>query len=228
MSVPKHVAVIPDGNRRWATAQGLPAWEGHIEGVKRFWEIANHALQEGVSYISFWGSSYDNLKKRTKMEVSFLLQLVAKEVANPEVLALCLNNQTRFRVIGEWREFITDTKVYQAIEDIQVQTKHFTDRGLTILFAYDGQREMLSAINALSEKPADIHNLRARLWTGELPDVDLVIRTGGEPHWSAGFMMWLIANSQFYFTQKLWPDFVAGELDRALLEYSERERRLGK
>lgn len=230
MSVPNHIAIIPDGNRRWAEAQGLNAWEGHLEGVKRFWEIAHAGVSSGSTHVTFWGGSYDNLKKRSAIEVSFLLQIIADELAKPDVLNQCLEQRARFRVLGEWREFITDAKAAESIEKIERDTAHFTEHALTILFAYDGRREMIAAANKLvsTADKVDAEHVRSALWTGMLPDVDLVIRTGGEPHWSAGFMMWHIANSQFYFTDVLWPDFKELEFKKALEDFERRGRRLGK
>src|SRR5262245_48615451 len=100
--IPKHVAIIPDGNRRWAKAQNLNPWDGHTEGVKRCWEIGDAAYKAGVSYLTSWGGSYDNLTKRTKPEVMFLFELLAKELAKPEVRQKFLDNQAKFQMIGEW------------------------------------------------------------------------------------------------------------------------------
>ncbi len=225
----KHIAIIPDGNRRWAKVQHFLPWQGHEEGVKRFWEIAYAAFDNKVSHITFWAASYDNLKKRSKIEVEFLLKLLANELENPKLLKSFIERKVKFNLVGEWRDFIKDKNVIQSIENIISQTEKFSKYILTILFVYDGQREMLSAINALKQK-RNIENvdLRKVLWTGDLPDVDLVIRTGGQPHWSAGFMMWLTANSQFYFTEKLWPEFTKNEFNLALNELSLRQRRFGK
>ena len=230
MSIPKHIAIIPDGNRRWAKAQRLNPWEGHAEGAKRYWEISNFAHAHGVNHLTLWAASYDNLNKRSKIEVNFLFKLFEEELSKPEILKRCLKDEVRARLIGEWRDFVKNKQTISAIENLLEQTKHFTEKSMNILFAYDGQREMLSAVNDLvtAGKGVFEDNLHNALWTAELPDVDLVIRTGGEPHWSAGFMMWHTANSQFYFTDMLWPDFKNQELKKALNDYESRERRLGK
>lgn len=230
MTIPNHIAIIPDGNRRWAKARLLNPWDGHTEGVKRYWESAEYILSLGVKNLTFWAGSYDNLLKRSKIEVKFLMKLFVEEISNPELLNKFLKNKTRLRVIGEWQEFIEDKSLIASVKKLESATEHFKEYSLTILFAYDGKREMLATANSLvkSGKKVTDTNLRASLWTGDLPDVDLVIRTGGEPHWSAGFMMWLTANSQFYFTDLLWPDFKEKEIKKALAEYERRERRLGK
>lgn len=230
MSILKHIAIIPDGNRRWAKAHRLNPWDGHSEGVKRFWDIADYAFGLEVNHLTFWAASYDNLKKRSKIEVRFLLSLVQAELLKPEILERCLKNKIRVRIIGEWRQFISNKRVMAQIDNLESQTAQFSTKSLNILFAYDGQREMLEAISKTNPPAGRVTDkeLRKVLWTGELPEVDLVIRTGGEPHWSAGFMMWLTANSQFYFTEILWPDFKNQELKKALGNFERRERRLGK
>jgi undecaprenyl diphosphate synthase len=228
MAIPNHLAVIPDGNRRWARAGNLNPWDGHTEGVRRFWDIADYAFEAGVKYLTFWGSSYGNLTKRNKLEIAFLLKLLREELSGEKMRKKLIESQCRVRLIGEWKTFIKDKKTSEAIESVIIDTAHFTKSNLTILFAYDGQREMLAAINSLNGQKATDTSIRKHLWTGILPDVDLVIRTGGEPHWSAGFMMWLTANSQFYFTDMLWPMFNGRQLATALEDYNTRERRKGK
>lgn len=228
MAVPHHIAIIPDGNRRWAKAQRLNPWDGHTEGVKRFWDIADYAYELGVPNITFWGASYDNLKKRSKLEVAFLLRLMRQELSDPKIRHKIMETKPRLQMLGEWREFVKDKKTLQTIESLIEESSQFTKHNVTILFGYDGQREMLAAINNVKSENVTDEELRKNLWTGELPDVDLVVRTGGEPHWSAGFMMWHTANSQFYFTETLWPDFKHQQLKKALDEYERRERRLGK
>ncbi len=230
MSIPQHVAVIPDGNRRWAKAQSLNPWDGHSEGAKRFWDIGDHAYKAGVTHITFWGASYGNLTKRNPLEIKFLIELFKNELSKPDILERLIKNEVRLQVLGEWRDLLKSESFAGIVDSLQDQTKHFEGKKLTILFGYDGQREMLAAINGLIESGLSVTEelLRQQLWTGTLPDVDLVIRTGGEPHWSAGFMMWQTANSQFYFTETLWPDFKEAQLDAALADYSKMERRLGK
>lgn len=231
MSVlPNHVAIIPDGNRRWAKARLLNPWDGHTEGVRRFWEIAEFANLQGIKFLTFWAASHGNLTKRSALEVKFLVELLALELSKPELKSKLIQNGIRFRVIGEWNEIIKDEKLKIIIFDLESSTENFTNSNLTILFGYDGQREMLSAVNGLvvEGKKVGEKGLHEALWTGALPEVDFVIRTGGEPHWSAGFMMWQTANSQLYFTETLWPDFKTQEFQQSLEIFSERERRHGK
>jgi undecaprenyl diphosphate synthase len=226
----KHLAIIPDGNRRWAKAHLLFPWQGHGEGVKRFWEISDECAKLGIKYLTIWGGSYSNLQKRSAKEVSVLFGLLEEQINDPTLKTQFETNQTRFKVIGEWEEFSPNHQLIEAVKSFEDATKDFDKLHLTILFGYDGQREMLSAISKLNPSGEEVteENLRNCLWIGGLPDVDFVIRTGGEPHWSAGFMMWLTANSQFYFTETLWPDFKTDKLKTAIENFESRERRLGK
>jgi len=226
--LPKHLVAIPDGNRRWAKERGLVPWEGHREGVKKFWEVCEEAFDMGVPYFTFWAASEDNLKKRSRIEVKFLVLLLKKEVFDKSLFARLEKDEMRLRVFGRWNEILKDKKLEETIRDLEKKTAKFEKHNLTILFGYDGKREMIEAIEALRRtKEINYEKVKQSLWTGDLPPVDYVIRTGGEPHWSAGFMMWLTADSQFYFTEKLWPDFGEKELHKALEEYSLRERRMG-
>ena len=228
-NLPKHLVAIPDGNRRWAKSKGLVPWEGHREGVKKFWEVCEEAFEMGIPYFTFWAASEDNLRKRSRIEVKFLVLILKNEVFDKSLLTRLEKNEVRLRVFGRWNEVLKDKKLERAIRDLEKKTEKFRKHNLTILFGYDGKREMIEAIKSLKkEKEIDYEKVKEKLWTGDLPMVDFVIRTGGEPHWSGGFMMWLTADSQFYFTEKLWPDFGKAELHKALEEYASRERRMGK
>jgi undecaprenyl diphosphate synthase len=188
------------------------------------------AFESGVRYFTFWAGSFDNLKKRSTREIKFLTTLLKIELGKRAFLSKLVKNNIRFRFIGEWRIFLHDPVFVRRIVALEDQTRDFKRSQLTILFAYDGIREMLSAFQTARNQNVekwDYKKFKNFLWTAELPEVDLVIRTGGEPHWSAGFMMWLAANSQFYFTSDFWPEFSARRFSRALKDYSARERRFG-
>ena len=230
--LPQHIAVIPDGNRRWARARRLSPWEGHREGVKRFREVSEVAWQSGVPYFTFWAGSEENLLERSRIEVRFLVSLLKNELRRQLASRETEEKQIRFRLIGRWREILKDKKLNDLAEKLEEKTKNFVKCHLTILFGYDGRREMAEAIHKIKDKrekiKADYDMIKSALWTRELPMVDVVLRTGGEPHWSAGFMMWHTAYSQFYFTEKFWPDFDEKEFKKALTDYARRERRFGK
>lgn len=248
--LPKHLAVIPDGNRRWARKRGLLPWEGHREGFKRFREISETAFRMGTPYFTFWAASEDNLTKRSRIEVKFLVSLLKEALGNKKLFESLKENDVCLKVIGKWNEILKDKKLSRVIAEIEEKTRAFKRHRLTVLFGYDGRREMLDAIAKICYRrrtgaelfPAvasvaepmqrqlavTADAVKQSLWTGDLPPVDLVIRTGGEPHWSAGFMMWLCADSQFYFTEKYWPDFTEAEFKKALEDYGKRERRFGR
>lgn len=230
-NVPQHVALIPDGNRRWARMQGIQPWRGHEKGAERFFEIAEHAFSLGIPYVTLWVASADNLTKRSKLEIKFLCSILRRELESKHTIARFMDNHIRVRFIGQWKKLIHDKKLVSVIEQREKDTKQFSERNLTVLFGYDGKQEMIEAIKKFQRSPevlVDYVSVKENLWTHALPSVDLVIRTGGEPHWSAGFMMWHTADSQFYFTQKLWPEFDIKELQKALADYANRGRRFGK
>ncbi|MFH0852664.1 MAG: polyprenyl diphosphate synthase [bacterium] len=234
-NLPKHIAIIPDGNRRWAKSRGRLAWDGHRAGAKNFEKITKAAQKIGIFCLTFWGGSYDNLTKRPEKELKFL-----KEVYRINFVRLLKNkdifrNEIKVSVFGQWPELLSE-RIMQPIEKIIEKTKDHHKKFLNFLIGYNGTYEMLDAIKKIVAKARQEKNLevteellKANLWTKDLPPVDLVIRTGleGDPHWSNGFMMWDTADSQFYFTETLWPDFSEKEFIKAVESYAKRERRLG-
>lgn len=235
-NVPDHIAIIPDGNRRWARKNGIIPWQGVRKGAERFEETAEFLFSYGVSYVTFWAGSEDNLTKRSVSEVSFLVSLLRNWLKKVSASGTFVKNKIRFRVIGRWdavfKKDEKTTELKRLIVELEKRTSGFKKNNLTVLFGYDGRREMVEAIEKISGmgkgKRLDYETVRNALWTGALPPVDLVIRTGGEAHWSAGFMMWHTADSQLYFTEKLWPDFKKIDMEKVLEDFSKRERRFGK
>lgn len=239
-NLPHHIAVIPDGNRRWATAHGKKPWQGHEAGARTFERIAREAFALGIPYFTFWALSEDNFLKREKREVAFLMKIVARAAKEIGTASWVREQGVRIRVLGRWRDLLREKEV-RALEKIASDsvsadvTRNGTAHTLTILIAYSGTTEMVQAIRNIAELARMSPDLEVNgalvkkaLMTATLPPVNLVIRTGGEPHWSAGFMMWDTAESQFYFTKTLWPDFEAKELQKALRDYGRRDRRFGK
>jgi undecaprenyl diphosphate synthase len=233
-SLPQHIAIIPDGNRRWARSRGLPAGEGHRRGVRQFHEIMDEAFLRGIPRLTFWAASEDNLVKRSRLEVKLLVTLLRNELLSREFRERLVRDKVHVRFVGRWNEILHDAGLAKEIRAAEAETAHFTDSCLTILFGYDGRKEMAAAIGKLarSKKTVSVDAIGRALWTGFLPPVDLVIRTGEEQagwtHWSSGFMMWLTAQSQFYFTKTFWPGFGVAEFSKALKEFGERERRMGR
>lgn len=231
---PNHIAVIPDGNRRWAKKHNFNVWEGHKQGAKNLEEILDVVLRLKIKVFSFWGASLDNVDKRPKMEVAFLLNLFRENFTNIAKNSKIHDNQTRVNALGKWKEKFPKI-VCRAIERAIDATKNYDRYFLNFLLAYNGTDEMLETIKKIVELSKKNHNLKitpelvkSNLLTADLPPVDYLIRTGGEPHNSVGFMMWDSANAQYYFTEKLFPDFHSNDFIEALKEYDRRERRFGK
>ena len=232
-SVPTHVAIIPDGNRRWARQYGKTPVEGHTAGVLSTRAISTHAADRGVKHLSLWGMSLDNFKKRSKSEVVGLLSLFKKEFTELQTSDDIHNRQVKINVIGRWREKFPRT-VQTAISEACDATKDYTRHYLNFFLAYNGTDEMLQAVQQLvNEAKQDTVEvtgdmLKQHLMTRDLPPVDLLIRTGGEPHLSTGFMMWDIADAELQFSETFWPAFTPQHFDEALAQYNQRERRFGK
>ncbi len=232
MNIPQHIVIIPDGNRRWAKKKGRPSFFGHQAGMKAAQDAAKTAREMGVPYLTMWGSSASNILNRPPREVGFLFKLFETYVRKLEKSKEVKRNGVRLRILGSWRELFPESaqKVFQSA--ISATKKH-DKYNLTLLMAYDGRDEMLEAVRAIKEgkeRASDLQyaNIKSNLWTKDLPPVDLVIRTGGEPHWSAGLMMWDVAESRLHFTKTLWPDFSAKEFKRIIRDYSRVERRFGR
>ena len=202
-NIPNHVALIPDGNRRWARKQGLQPWIGHRVGVKAFEKVLEKALELKITHITFWGGSWDNLTKRPKIEVNFLFKVYADQFKRLAKDKRTHQNKVKIDVLGRWKE-ILPKETQEAIEEAKEITKDYNKYFLTFLIAYDGRDEMINCIQKIVEssknKAIKINDkaIKENLWTKDLPPVDLVIRTGCEddPHLSAGFMMWDTSYSQ--------------------------------
>jgi undecaprenyl diphosphate synthase len=231
--LPEHIAIIPDGNRRWATMRGLDPWKGHEAGAQMTERIVRKAREIGIRHVSFWGSSMENFKKRPPAETQAMLSIYttyfSKLAESPDVH----NDRARINFIGRWEEqFPAPLKsiLRKCIESTKEYDRYF----LNFFLAYNGDDEMLSAVRQIAREYGSRSNeitpavMKSRLMTRDLPPVDLLIRTAGEPHLSAGFMMWDIANSQMHFSEKFYPDFDESEFVLAIDDYRARARRFGK
>lgn len=231
-NLPFHVAIIPDGNRRWARERGLKPWEGHEEGAKIFEKLINHSLKKGIQCLSIWGSSLDNLTKRPMEEKRALLDIYARYFKKILEGREIHENEVRVNFVGRWEEQFPDSLkglLYEIIE----KTKHYKKRMLNFLLAYSGTDEMMEAFQKISDKyekgtKITEQMVKENLMTKDLPAVDYLIRTGGEPHNSTGFLMWDLSDAQYYFSQEKFPDFDEIKYEEALEEYSRRQRRFGK
>ena len=220
MAPPRHIAVIPDGNRRWARARGLEPVEGHRAGLVAMTRIASAAWDAGVEVFTFrWGSPA-NLTLRSTDEVAHIVGGLAEWLSGP-ASSLLERYDAHIDVIGRWPEICPS--LLPAVDRARASSGG-GPRRLVVLMAYDGQEEILSATERADGTP---EGFEAALWTGHLPPADLVLRTGGEPHLSAGFLLWQIANAQLAFLPIHWPAMTPEDLARALEEYSATERRFG-
>ncbi|MEI7621753.1 MAG: polyprenyl diphosphate synthase [Candidatus Moraniibacteriota bacterium] len=230
--IPVHVAIVPDGNRRWAKEKGLEPWQGHEAGAQNTEKLLRKALAMGVQCVSLWGSSVENLTKRPLLEKKELLRIYEDYFARLIKSADIHDNQVKINFIGRWQE-----QFPQSLKKIMAtcleETKNYSKHTLNFFLAYSGDDEMMEAIKKIVKTgiaPEQItpQLLKQHLMTAELPTVDCLIRTGGEPHLSAGFMMWDVANAQLFFSEKYYPDFDEQEFELAIEDYKQRGRRLGK
>lgn len=230
--LPRHLVIIPDGNRRWATERGLEPWEGHEEGAKNTEKLIREAHRLGVREISFWGSSLENLVKRPVLESKALLRIYEtyfKRLLESDDIH---KDEVQIRFIGRWEEQFPSS-LKKIIHDCIDATKNYNKCFLNFLLAYSGDDDMRSAVGKVAKSLKEGETvtdemIKKNLMTRDLPPVDFLVRTGGEPHLSAGFMMWDIANTQLYFSEKYYPDFQESSLREALLDCVSRGRRFGK
>lgn len=232
-NIPNHVAFIMDGNRRWAVEHALEVWKGHENGALVVKDIVKEAVRLKIPYFSFWGSSLDNITKRSKEEVAYLFEIFKKNFLDLEKDKDVHQYKIKVRVFGRWREmFPLDVK--EAIEGAIMATKNYNDYFLNVFLAYSGVDEMEEAVRKIIEEAKKdfklkitAETIKKHLFTNDLPPVDYLVRTGGNPHLSGGFMMWDTADAQLFFTDKHWPDFTAEDFQLAVQEYSRRQRKFG-
>lgn len=231
-----HVAIIPDGNRRWAQERNKEPGEGHWEGAKRVEEIIQVCQKTEVQYLSFWGSSLENLEKRSfaeKKELFKIYQNYFLRLLNSKEI---YKNKTRINFFGDWEKRFPQ-KLKKTMQKIRANTKEYHNYWINFFLAYSGEKEIIDAISEIARKykkglikKITPRIMKAHLLTKELPAVDFLIRTGleGDPHLSSGFMMWELQNSQLFFTKKKWPEFRKYDFIKAIADYRKRKRRLGK
>src|SRR5215471_17030139 len=229
--LPRHVAIIMDGNGRWATSRGLPRVAGHAEGVKAVRNTVRAAGQIGIEYMTLYAFSSENWN-RPSHEVSTLMTLLERSIDRelPELM----QRNVRFRVIG--RPNGVPFSVSQRIEHVVGATAANTGLTLLMAFNYGGRDELVDAFRALARqvqsgalRPEDIDEVRVSraLYTDGVPDPDLLIRTSGEMRVS-NFLLWQIAYTELWMTPTLWPDFGPRELYLAVADFQQRDRRFGR
>src|SRR5713226_9403200 len=228
---PRHVAVIMDGNGRWATNRGLPRVAGHGEGVKSVRAVVRTAGELGIQFLTLYAFSSENWN-RPHQEVSTLMALLERSIERelPELM----ERNVRFRVIG--RADGVPARVGERIQRLIETTSRNTGLTLLMAFNYGGRDELVDAVRALARevlsgqlRPEDIDEVRVSraLYTDGIPDPDLLIRTSGELRLS-NFLLWQVAYTELWMTPTLWPDFGAREFCLAVADFQQRDRRFGK
>lgn len=222
----KHIAFIPDGNRRYAKEHGLSSFEGHKRGMDQLRKMLTWCKELGVQEVSFWGFSTENWK-RTQEEVGYLMELFTR-VLRDELQGM-VKEGIRVRVVGRRAEL--PASLIRAIEDAEEATKEFVGYTVNILLNYGGRAEILEAVKealARGMKPEEVteESVNALLWSREMTDPDLIIRTSGEQRLS-GFLPWKGSYAELYFSPKYYPAFDREDLLEALDWFVHRERRFG-
>lgn len=229
--LPKHVAIIMDGNGRWAKKRGLLRLAGHRSATKAVKETVEYAARWGVKYLTLYAFSTENWN-RPKTEVDALMNLLM-ETLNKEINPL-QENEIKLQAIGNLSKL--PDFAFKTLHEVIEKTHQNNRMTLTLALSYSAREEIVQAVKDLTAKvknniisPDDIDQsmINNHLYTQNLPDVDLMIRTSGELRIS-NFMLWQAAYAEFYFTPVLWPDFRKEHLLEALLDYQKRERRFGK
>ena len=225
--VPQHVAVIMDGNGRWAKQRNLPRVEGHRAGSKSVRELVETVLRLGIPYLSLYAFSKENWK-RPQREVSTLWRLLEDYLKKED--NLLLDNDIRLKVIGQFQDLPDQVK--KELNRVMELTQDFKSLTIHLALNYGGRAEIVDAVkDLLSNESLDIRSLDEQefarhLYTAGAPDPDLLIRTSGEFRIS-NFLLWQLAYTEIWVTEKYWPDFRKGDLLEAVVDYQKRERRFG-
>jgi len=224
--VPRHVAIIMDGNGRWAAKRGLPRIAGHQHGTNNIRRITTAAAEIGIEYLTLWAFSTDNWR-RPQIEIDGILRILA-EVIERETDELHRQG-AQLRHIGSLEGL--DAELQRSVREAVKRTEGNDRLVLTLAFNYSGRQELLAAVRAmissgLSPESIDEATLESYLFTRDLPDPDLIIRTSGE-HRTSNFLLWQSAYAELLFAPTLWPDFGPEDLLEAVAEFGRRERRFG-
>jgi undecaprenyl diphosphate synthase len=229
-NIPVHVAVIMDGNGRWAKARGLPRLKGHEEGAESVRAIIRACRNAGVKYLTLYAFSVENWV-RPKSEIDGLMDLLLRFLRRNE--KELHENRVRLRVIGRTGDLSAGVRA--ELDRVMKATDHYTEGCLVLALSYGGRTEIANAARRIAEgvrkgeldpDSIDEKTVAAHLYAPDVPDPDLLIRTSGEMRVS-NFLLWQISYAEFYVTPVLWPDFREEEFKKALAEYARRQRRFG-
>jgi undecaprenyl diphosphate synthase len=227
IDVPRHIAIIMDGNGRWAKRRLMPRVAGHRKGVEALRGVIRACAERGVSHLTVFAFSSENWR-RPQEEVTLLMELFMRALENE--VARLHENDIRFRVIGDLSGF--SARIQALIRDAEALTRNNSRLTFTVAANYGGRWDILQAVKKLmaagvTAEALDEAALAQQLSMAEAPEPDLFIRTGGEQRIS-NFLLWQLAYTELYFTDALWPDFDAAALDEAIASYRSRERRFGR
>ena len=224
VTIPRHIAIIMDGNGRWAKKRMLPRSVGHKHGMDRMIGLMEHAFDLGVQYITVYALSTENLK-RPKEELDGLFNLFRNNFK--EMMGRVCARGVRLRALGDVSLLPDD--IVKVLRESEEETAKYEGRGVNIAVCYGARDEIVHAVNAAIEKGEKVteESFSALLYTKDLPDPDLIIRTGKEVRLS-NFLLYQAAYAELYFSDKMFPEFSNDDLDEAILEYAKRTRRFGK
>jgi len=228
MSIPNHLAIIIDGNRRWAKEKGLSSFLGHKKGYDNVEKIGEYCKKKGVKIMTFYAFSTENWK-RSKTEVSYLMRLLGTAL-NKKNIDKFNKDKVRVKIIGQKERL---PKILQKkVKEIEEATKDNKEFFLNLAISYGGRLEIVQAIKEIIKKKIPLNKIdeelvNKHLWTEGMPYPDLIIRTSEEQRLS-NFLTWQSAYSELYFIKKHWPDFTKKDIDKAFKDYSKRHRRFGK
>ncbi len=220
-----HIAIIPDGNRRWAHREGLPAIAGHKAGAEKLQEVCSWARERGIRYLTFYGLSTENWN-RSQEEIGYLTRLIEEKLL--EWSKTAKKEPVRIKFIGERGRF--SENIQKQLAAIERETEAHDSFTLVLALSYGGRAEIISAIKSLAAeelKQLTEETFGNYLWTAGIPDPDLVLRTGGFTRLS-NFLLWQSAYSELYFTPTLWPDLTREEFDKAVNFFLETKRKFGR
>ena len=221
-----HLAIIMDGNRRWANANNLPSYEGHKKGAENLWNIINNIQEFKLKFLTVFVFSTENWK-RSRSEISFLMNLLNQFL--DDTISKTTENNFRVRFIGDFSPF--DKKIKDKIEMIHNNSQLHKGVVITLALNYGGRLDIISAINEILFKnkkfiPINENDFKKHTLNKDLPDPDLLIRTGGEMRLS-NFLLWDLAYTELMFIPQMWPDFDKSILENCILDYSKRTRKYG-
>ncbi len=229
--VPRHLGIIPDGNRRWAKHRGLPVGDGFRAGAERIPGVLQLCSDWGIDFVSFWMLSESNLRRSTEEQAAIL------ELAERTIKLLAEMGRWRLRAIGQLN--LLPPSVHDVLSAAVLETADASGPVVNLAVGYTGRHDITSAVRSFLLSPdargsageqiaekLTTDQIRTHLSTGDQPDLDLVVRTSGEERLS-GFMTWQIAESELFFSRKLWPDFEERDFEEAIASYGSRDRRFG-